>query len=562
MAGTILTPVAIWRDFNIKTIPSSETISQTKSGNINYTELYIDGRSVKDGAVKIYAQLAKAKATISAPAILLLGDFNSSSKAVMDDLAKKGYIVLSVDVKGAVDDKENFTKYPNSLSYANYETAKKNFCDKEGNVTLNCWYEWAVAIRYALCYLKNLQGVTKVGGLGIGEACTVMWQAGMDDNLDSVCFVLNAGWRGYRGNYKFGGNVEEQFSNERYKFIAGVEPQSYAMHVHCPTLMLSATNSELYEVDRAYDTVSRIPEEQYRAVHYSVGYTGAVNEEAYQNALIFFGETLNEKAKPNLPKEMDVKCNVVDGSLKIQVVPDNKELVDLSVYISEQTVKPELRAWRKVGKAVEISKEGEHTFEYTPYPDSGMVTLFAKATYKSGFSLCSSVIAKKFNPEEINVGYKSHIIYSSRLPFAESVFAVTCDDCAECERIFVSDKHAVKVKKGAMGIEGVMRECGLTTFKINSLKDSPNQDSILMFDAHAKQDVSLTVKLISDYFGNRQEYLATVKVYGGNIWHNFKLAKNRFKTVEGMPLKKYDKIQAISFVSEDGEFLLNNALWV
>ncbi len=562
MAGTILTPVAIWRDFTIKATPTAEVISQSKSGNLCVTELYIKGRTVKDGSVDVFAKLVKGKAVESAPAILMLGDFNRSCKAEQEDLARKGYIVLAVDVAGKGEGKDHFTHYPNSLYHANYNNVKDNLYKIEGNIDHTCWYEWTAVMRYALAYLKSLDGVTKVGGFSIGEACTVMWQVASTDDLDCACFALNAGWNGYRGMYKFGGGVEPHFSNDLYKFIAGVEPQSYATHVRCPVLMLSPTNSDNFDVDRAYDTVSRIGEEYYRAVHYSVGHFNSISGGGYNDALIFFESALKKKGKLSLPKEVDIKCDIIDGALNIQVLPDKKELVSVSVYISEQTARPALRAWRKIGEPKSVTKKGERIFEFEPYPESGMVTLFAKAKYSSGFSICSKIISKKFTVEEINVGYKDNIIYSSRLPFAQSIFVLPCDNCNDCEQVFVSDKRAVKVKKGAGGIEGVCRECGLTTFKVNSKKDKPKQDAILMFDANAKTDCKLTVKLISDYFGSPLEYLATVKLFGGNVWHNFKLSRNKFKTIEGMPLKSYDKINAISFVSDDGEFLLNNALWV
>ncbi len=563
MAGTILTPAAIWRDFNINSLPKAQIISQSKSGSINYTELDIEGRTVKDGSVKIYAKLAKSRTTESAPAILLLGDFNRPLKAVQDDLAKKGYIVLAVDVAGRVEGQEHFTVYPESLDYANYENVKETLYEVKGDINDTCWYEWTAVMRYALAYLKGVNGVTKVGGLSIGEACTVMWQvAGMDESLDCACFALNAGWNGYRGIYKFAGAVEPHFSNDMYKFIAGVEPQSYAMHVKCPVLMLSATNSDVYDVDRAYDTVSRIGEEYYRAVHYSVGYCNSISSSGYQNALIFFENVLRKKGKVTLPKEMDIKCECENGLLKIQAIPYKRELESLFVFVSEQTARPSLRAWQKLSQAKEITKKGEYVFEYSPYHQSGMVTVFAKAKYKSGFSLCSPIISKKFSEDEVKHSYKSNIIYSSRLPCAESVFSVACKTCSDCEQIFITDNCAVKVKKGPMGIEGVSRNCGLITFKMNSIKDKPRQDAILMFDAHSKADINLNVKLIANYLDNAQTYFASVKVYGGNMWHNFKLPINKFKTAEGMLLKSYDGINAISFNSDDGEFLLNNALWV
>ncbi len=562
MAGTILTPVAIWRDFDIKSSPSATVISQTKSGSINYTELTIDGRALSDGAVKIYARLAKGKGVVQAPAILLLGDFNRSCKTLQDDLVKKGYIVMTVDIEGKVEGKERYTEYPQSISYANYEDVKSTLYEVLDNVDKTCWYEWTAVMRYALAYLKNVDGVTKVGGLGIGEACTVMWQvAGTDDNLDCACFALNAGWNGYRGIYKFAGMVEPQFSNSSYKFIAGVEPQSYAMHVKCPTLMLCATNSDEFDVDRAYDTVSRIDEQYFRAVHYSVGQTDSVNNEGYQDAILFLDGFLKSKTKPKFPAEMDIKCEIEKGVIIIEVKPDKKNLTGVELYVSEQTTRPSLRAWRKITEYKEKTAKGVYIFEYSPYPESGMITAFASASYESGFTLGSTIISKKFNANEVLAGHKSNIIYSSRLPNAQTTFTLAQERTAGFEQICAQENKCVKVKKGPMSIEGVYGLGGLVTFKVNSLKDSPKPDAILMFDAHAKTDINLTVKLSVDYFGNRVDYLATVKVFGGHIWHNFILPRNKFKTAEGMVLKSYENVCAISFTSDD-EFLLNNALWV
>ncbi len=559
MAGTILTPVAIWRDFNIANAPTATELSKTKTGSITTVDLSIDGRETAKGKVSIFAKLWRGKVSSPAPAILLVGDFERSADALAYDLAKKGYIVLEIDIEGKVSDKELYTKYPDNISYANYQNVKDKLYEVKGDASDTCWYEWASATRYALAYLKGLNEVSSVGGLGIGEACTVMWQvAGMDKTLDCACFALNAGWNGYRGMYKFSGAVEPQFSDEMYKYIAGVEPQAYAMHVTCPTLVLASTNSNVYDCDRAYDTVSRINGESFRAVHYSVGNIDAVNESGYQDAIIFFDSVL-KKSGVALPAEMDIKCEIVNGVAVIEVLPDGKDLKDIAVFVSEETVKPSLRAWQKLTEIKEKKSNGSIVFEYSPYPNSGIITTFAQATYKSGFTIGSTIIAKKFSNEEVNLGYKSNVLYSSRLTNAETSFV--CASVNE-EQICVDEKSPVKVKKGAKGIEGLTCLGGLTTFKINAQKDRPKADAILMFDVQASVDTDFVVKLICDYYGQRVEYLAWVKLFGGELWQNIKLSLKKFKTKEGMPLRGYDKVEAISFVATDGEFMINNALWL
>lgn len=81
-----------------------------------------------------------------------------------------------------------------------------------------------------------------------------------------------------------------------------------------------------------------------------------------------------------------------------------------------------------------------------------------------------------------------------------------------------------------------------------------------MLDVFVQNDCDLHVKAITDYFGNKTEYVAGVKLFG-NLWQNVKLENNNFKTAEGMSLKTYEHVEALE-ISADEEFLINNLLWV
>ena len=300
MAGNILSPTAIWKDFSIPFVPSAEVIETIKDEKLTCTKLYIQGQSGGDFVTKIFATLVKPNKRGNLPAILLLQDFECGyDNKLVHSLVEQGYAVLSVDFAGQSDN-EYFTVYPEALSYANYQTAKFNLCTVEKSADKTCWYEWTRVARYALKYLSNQAFVSKVGGFASGEVATALWQVmGSCEELACSTFVLNAGWRGYRGIYKFAGNVEPQFSDNMYKFIAGIEPQAYAMHIKSPILMLSATNSNQYDCDRACDTVARISDGVFSAVHYSVGFRERVSGEAFKVASIFFEEFLKRENSVN-----------------------------------------------------------------------------------------------------------------------------------------------------------------------------------------------------------------------------------------------------------------------
>lgn len=565
MAGTILTPNAIWKDFFIDGAVASEIKDERTENGVIITRLYLDGRKTADGQVKIFGVMAKSAQISLSPAILLVQNFeDGTDERIVVDLAKRGYTVLSVDLEGKKEGKADYTVYPDSVSYADYRNVKDSLMKVEGDACDTCWYEWTCAARYALKFLKDLPEVTSVGGFGIADAATVLWQvAGTDELLDCAVFALNAGWGGYRGIYKFGGKVEPQFSDDMYKYIAGIEPQSYAMHVKCPVLMLSATNSNVYDCDRAYDTVSRIKEDVYKAVHYSVGYRERISGEAYRNAVIFFGEFLmrGKTENPVVPKELDIKCEVTGGKVVAEVATESENLAEISLYVAEEAADPAVRCWRRV---TEYSKteEGKFVFDYSPYPLSGLVTMFAQARYKSGFTVCSNIIGKRFAEEEITFEYKDYIIYSSRTKDAESVLCAANQTGDYPNHVNINDRKRIVVKKGPISIEGATCEWGILTFKVGAQKYKPKDDAMLMLDVYVKEDGVFTVKLISDYFGAKTEYVASVKLIGGDVWHNVQLDRVKFKTAEGMSLKSYEKINAVEFNADGGEYLINNALWV
>jgi hypothetical protein len=308
------------------------------------------------------------------------------------------------------------------------------------------------------------------------------------------------------------------------------------------------------------DIVSRLDKEVYTAVHYSVGYVDRVSAKAYNDATLFFEEYLKKGGKGDLPSEPEIKVEMVDGKMMINVLPDRNGLKGVAVYVSEQITDPAKRSWKKLIVPKSKNEEG-YLFEYQPYFESMLVTAFAKAEYKKGFEIGSSIVCRKFKAEDVFKGYKSNVIYSSRIEGGESVFSASHQDQEDKIKINYLDKRLVEVLKGPMDIYGAYSKWGLLTFKVNAVKDKPNESAILMFDCYTKEDNQVTVKLITDYFGNKTEYKAKINLLGGAIWHNVKLEKSKFKTEEGMTLKSYEKVTAIEFNAQ-GEWLINNALWV
>lgn len=561
MINTILTPTVIWKNFALPDTICAQILNIETTAGFTTSKLIFEGRKVKDGAVKIYAELSRDEKLESCPVVLLLEDFSiNQDKTLANDLLKKGFAVLTVDLAGKMEDKEFFTSYPESLNYANYENAKDELYTVKSNAKSTCWYEWCAVIRYALKYLKNQPWVTSVGGFAISDVATTLWHvAGTDKNLDSAVFALNSGWQGYKGLYKFSGEVDPQFSDERYMLIAGIDAQSYAMHVTCPTLLLCATNSDKFDLDRACDTLCKMPDGVYSAVHYSINQIDRIDFDAYNNAILFFNKYL-QKQDLTLPSDLEIKADIIDGKIEIDISTEEKGVAEIEVYLAQEHFSPELRGWHKI--AVEEVGGGKYHATYLPFAQSGLFTLFATLKDKNGFIICSNVIGRRFKEEEIESTYKNTILYSSRKENAHTIFASARSAQENPNGVNVFNKDNVVVKKGPMGIEGVGCNGGLLSFIIGSKKYKPTDGAMFMIDVYAKEQATLTIKLITNYFGNKVEYLYNTNVLGGEVWHNVQIDMNKFKTVEGMSLKEYSKVEAIEIDVKETEFLINNALWV
>lgn len=559
MSAQILTPTAVWGGFEITEEVSATVLKEKRIKDVVISTLDITGKTTENGSVIMRAHLAKnAQASVSGAILMALGANDDYDEKVVYDLAKSGYLVLSINPCGTATELE-YTSYPEELSYADYSLIKDNLYDLTFGIKKNCWYEWGVTLRYALKYLKSITGVAKVGVIGINHSATPLWQLASTDleGIDCAVMVGNAGWGVYKGMHKWSGELDPQFNDDTLKILAGIEPQAYAKSITCPVLMLSPTNSDEYDVDRAFDTVERV--EGYSAVYYSVGYINGVDYNSYENIKEFFGKHLTLGArKTKLPSSPEIKAELVDGKFEFEVLPDKirKEgegIKEVFVYVSEGCVDPKYRSYYKVNG---IEKGGKYYFEYTPYYQSKNIVAYANATYQTGYTVSSPIICKKFNAEQIKKECKSTVVYSNRKINGESVFA------GLTERLFDYENDGkVLVKNGPMDISGVRADKGLITFKVNAEKDCPKNDAILLLDLFIKEGGEFSVSLVCDMFGAKTEYKSTVSVSGGKVWHNVMLEIGKFKSSEGRVLKNYQEINAIIFNCES-TYLINNVLWI
>lgn len=553
MKANILTPLMLWKKFSLESEAIMYSVSNKQKSDAVVEHFYINGRVTATDVVRIYGVSVVPNSSPDAPVIIAFTDGSEESEEkIALDIAKDGYRAFVINLYGKKTNKERFTVYPDDIEYANYEVAKENLYSVDKSVVKTCWYEWSVAGKYAFSAIKNKVGDAKIGVVGVKDFANVVWQlAAFEKDVACAVSLFGFGWDAYRKIHKLGDKLEPHFDDETLMFVAGIESESYALHVKCPTLVLTATNSDKWSVDRAHDTTSKIKDEVFNAVDYSVGYTDTLSSGAKQNLRTFFKSYLTEKDGYIGRAKADIKAEINQGKIEVVVTPEDDGVKEVILYSAEEIANPAKRCWIKLTDYK--FDNGDYIFSYLPYPSSKTAFFFAKVVLENGFTYSTVIIPKKFTEKEIGVSHKSTVVFSGRIQNGESVFAPI-----KTAGLFADEKEEVLVKNGPMGISGVGSQNGLLTFKVGGVKDNPKDDAIFMMDAFSKEENTVSVSLIDS---DGVTYTASQKINGGKVWFNLKFEKQKFKTVEGRILRSYEKIIKIQIESIEA-CLINNALWV
>lgn len=564
----IITPNLLFKDFTIDAPVEAESISKTTENGIIREEFYLSGKKTQDGQVKIYAISFCDGKKEDKNAIILLGRISFGiDKGTLTHLAELGYYAIGIDLAGDFLVNKKHTIYPESLKHANYdrETALKTSI--ETNVYDTCWYQWDVNVKYLIQYVKQLGFVKKIGITGIATGAVVGWHI-LGTSTDIACgaLCLNAGWMDYVGNYKYQNNVESNFTDNQIKFHAGIEPQTYAKNVKCPIYFMGATNSDFHECDRLFDTVSEVDDKVFHAINYSVGNREDISYETFLGVYKFleqaFSQTENDKML--LPSRITVTLDDKsdENYYHFKIKTQEEGLKNICLFVAEKTIKPSLRCFRRHQNAV---KEGKNTFAIDilkSQTDSSAV-YFAKAEYEGDYGISSMIYY--YDTEERTFNSKQKMIFSSRIEESESIFYPLVENRKGIKGINFAPSPKVKLVEGPHGIKGAYADGGLLSFIMSEKLNRPNENSMMILDVWSRGSGILTVRLVENYFGEKQVYQCNVEINGGSIWENVKLDRGEFKTVEGMALKNYEKIEGLE-IEVNGEdvfeYAVNNILWI
>ncbi len=543
MENTLLSPVMLWRDFNANEPLRESKIGEETYGDVVYSEMYFSGRETSAGRVRVFGVLARSKTATKKTqkgAILILPDMSETVNIeIMNVYVKQGYTVLMVDYRGQSSDVENYTKYPDAVSYANYKNVAQSVDGVPKTAKETCWYEWASVAKYAVSFLSSLLEVENIGVIGIRNGANVGWiLCGTDARVDCFVPLFGAGWRGYRGYFK---NSDTEFrpGDDQLRFLAGIDAHAYAQYVKCPVFYMTATNSPDFDLDRSVDTMCRLGESTENYLNFSPMLRDVLNQSSKRNVDLFLAKNLlNFKAV--FPKEPTLSAIVEDGVVTCDVeldFSDVKKPKNVSVYIAEDGEDPSTREW-KLMKPIKGQREDKKSFTYDIFGNSSFVNMFAVVEYRNGVTLSSKVVCKK---TELTGRRPIKLLYSTKEK--TGTFSVYNVKEKALGSIFFEDGDAVSYKEGGNGIFGVSSDFGLVTYKVNKRSVSVNDNTLFMLDVYCEEYTTLKVVLMIESSPNViNEFFVNVELKGGKIWQSVKLKAGDFKSESRISIKDYSNV--------------------
>ncbi len=563
MSNVILTPVTLWKDFDEFSLPLNEEILSEKEENgVLRRELYFLGRQAQFGRVKIYAKYYTPCDEEHYPAVMLLFEAGfPADETLIRHLTDRGYGVLCVDYCGDMGDGTKHTIYPRDIDYANYRRAGRAMTHADQTAKETSWYEWAAVARYAARYLNEQKQVTKTGMIGLRTGGEVLWKIAPYASMSCMVSVCAAGWLAYNGIEKFANGEKIVFDEERHRFIAGIDSQSYAPHVKCPVLMLSAVNDKKSNYDRVYDTFQQINSDVEKVFLYSAHGNGLIGTHSIANIDLFLDKFLKDRS---VYLSKPVKSSVFtdsNGNLNVKISCDpNGDPEECGVFYTEKLSSFKARDWTRVlGKAKDM-KNNEVTLPLDIYEGSDKALFYSFVRYSNGFSVTSKIKEITLHQPYRNSCRHSRILYVAQNGIAGfSVYRNRALSVADCFADFTKNEAEIRVGYG--GIAGISCKTGLVSYRVSEPRFEPLRGAAFKFDAYcAADDAELTVCFYSD---NEEEkgYFCTYHVPAGGKWKKYVCESGDFKSQTGVPLSDFEGVVSVVFYSEK-DVLINQIIWL
>lgn len=565
----IVSAISLWKKFNVTTPLNASEWAIEERGGVRYSDVTYSGHEASDGSVRIYARFARPVGKGKQPTVLLLPDAGALlDKELCQYFLDKGYAVLMPDYSGKMPtdtDSDFRTIYPPSLAHGNLMQAR-GLKDMDGlEATQTTWFEWLYVSLFSLEYLRSREDVGAIGVVGVRTGGALAWQTMLSPHVKCGVPINAVGWKSFLHLAKFGEMSAHHLSDAEHSYIASVEAQSYAPYVRCPVLMLCALRDDSFDCDRAYDTYSRIGNQDGNALVYSSGSGACIGPNGLTDMDLFLEKNLKGR-EIYIPDTLNISLKETEDGIDITVDCDKEGILEeAGIFYAEADVRTKCayRDWQRIykvdGKSV---KNGQFTHTMKPFDGAPVVFAFAYAKYINGFRVMSKITAKRLSKCNENAMKGRSLFTGEQL----ETFSVAEYKDYSISNIFLEKEAVPKRVLGYGNIAGAYSLGGIRTYKISSPTYMPDENALLKFDVWTNKDAEILVSVeAADVERDAERFTYVIEVKGGGKWKRIVCKAGELKgETSGMPLKSFAEGRTLLFDCEDEsvEFAVTNILWL
>lgn len=559
----MLTPVTLWQDFDDSLPSGEEILSERRENGIVWRDVYFYGRNVGSGAgrVKIYGKYVFPEGVEKFPVVMILFEAQMPfDEQFVLRYVLNGYGVLCVDYCGERAE-GYYTVYPKLVDYANYIRAGRHVDHCETSAKETSWYEWAAVARYAVNYLRRRAEVQSVGAIGLKTGGEILFKIAPYSPLSCMISVCAAGWLAYRGIGKFAGGENRMLDDDGHRFVAGIDSQSYAPHIKCPILLISAISDKKYNYDRVFDTFRQINPHVEKAILYSAHGSGQVGAHALKDIDLFLSKYLRGRSV-FLTNPISISVDE-DGEGNLVVTghfdPEG-EVKDFGIFFTENVAAFKTRDWtRVIGRPEELAEGNVGKIPLRLYKKTSKALVYAFVSYSNDFSVTSKILEVTVTKEYKNACPKTRVIYcetDGKNGF--STFWKRSRAMADC--FSYGANSGIRIMPGYGGIKGILANPGVISYRVGEPRYEAPEGASFRFDAYSARRTRLNVVFYKDE-EERFGYSANAEIEGGGIWKSVFFEASDFKSDSGESLLDFNDVVSVAFMCDD-DVLVNNVLWI
>ena len=537
MTIKFLTPAQLWQDYDPTSAPLDISIEYTKeSDGLTVKGAYFTGYAEDGQSVRAFAEIKTAVAAPKKAILCVMNDATQSAFAGgFDELLKRGFAVMTLDVSRVQNEEGRFARYSEELSYASFAAGVPDRFLASPSAKNSPVFLWTKIARRAVTLLEYFYPKIKTAVMGAEQAADIAWQVAATDARISALVAL-------LGDYSDPPSSEEDSSNAD-SYMMTISAKSAARLLKCPCLIATAANAQGGDVEKVNEIACQIRD----GVPYTFVITPRLNAQISEADLLSTFKWIDRTMKGEAIPELKLSSKLQDDVLTFSLSSDGGKVQSATLYYAYNDALPTCRHWHEY--AMKKGEERSFSADVPVWTGDHEVYAYVVAQISGGI-VCAS---KGFGT-----------LVTSDTPYLTSQFLLDTESdhgfyADNSKETYLSFKDDFRIADAADGVPGFT---GKGVLRTNILSEQGRYEpaTALHLSAYSGKAEEIHIILVKDEDGQLIEYIATCYLEAGE-WTRLSLEVDDFKTKDLIPMKDWEGLCSIILPDTDDKFY-NNFLWM